>query len=87
MNQRLNPDISYNNTFFLPWDLLPTMDHLIGMKFEMHTLDDMNHLKYKFIHFVAYISQVQLGLALAHLENAIWGTISGAIKHKLIQTP
>ena len=29
------------------------MDHLIGMKFGMGTLDDMNHLKNKRIRFIA----------------------------------
>ncbi|CAN6440722.1 unnamed protein product [Victoria cruziana] len=43
----LNLDIPQNNTFLLPRDVLATADHLIGMKFGMGTLDDMNHLKNK----------------------------------------
>ncbi|RZC89857.1 hypothetical protein C5167_035855 [Papaver somniferum] len=47
MNRRLNLDIPQNNTFLLPRDVLAAADHLIGMKFGMGTLDDMNHLKNK----------------------------------------
>nr|QXO05659.1 RNA polymerase beta subunit [Zeuxine flava] len=87
MNQRLNLDISQNNTFLLPRDLLAAVDHLIGMKLGMGTLDDMNHLKNKRIRSVADLLQDQFGLALARLENAVRGTICGAIRHKLIPTP
>ncbi|KAF4383785.1 hypothetical protein G4B88_020107 [Cannabis sativa] len=44
-------------------------DHLIGMKFGMGILDDMNHLKNKRIRSVADLLQDQFGLALVHLEN------------------
>nr|YP_010120826.1 RNA polymerase beta subunit [Iris pseudacorus]QRC77354.1 RNA polymerase beta subunit [Iris pseudacorus] len=87
MNQRLNLDIPQNNTFLLPRDLLAAADHLIGMKFGMGTLDDMNHLKNKRIRSVADLLQDQFGLALVRLENAVRGTICGAIRHKLIPTP
>nr|QXO05573.1 RNA polymerase beta subunit [Zeuxine affinis] len=87
MNQRLNLDISPKNTFLLPRDLLAAVDHLIGMKLGMGTLDDMNHLKNKRIRSVADLLQDQFGLALARLENAVRGTICGAIRHKLIPTP
>ena len=46
-------------------------DHLIGMKFRMVTLDDMNHLKNKCILFVADLLEDQFGVALFHLENMI----------------
>nr|YP_010316955.1 RNA polymerase beta subunit [Rhomboda moulmeinensis]QXO05229.1 RNA polymerase beta subunit [Rhomboda moulmeinensis]UNB13607.1 RNA polymerase beta subunit [Rhomboda moulmeinensis] len=87
MNRRLNLDISQNNTFLLPRDLLAAVDYLIGMKLGMGTLDDMNHLKNKRIRSVADLLQDQFGLALARLENAVRGTICGAIRHKLIPTP
>lgn len=87
MNRRLNLDIPQNNTFLLPRDILAAADHLIGMKFGMGTLDDMNHLKNKRIRSVADLLQDQLGLALVRLENMVRGTICGAIKHKLIPTP
>nr|YP_010260431.1 RNA polymerase beta subunit [Corybas dienemus]YP_010260586.1 RNA polymerase beta subunit [Corybas iridescens]UIX55403.1 RNA polymerase beta subunit [Corybas dienemus]UIX55558.1 RNA polymerase beta subunit [Corybas iridescens] len=87
MNRRLNLDISQNNTFLLPRDLLAAVDHLIGMKLGMGTLDDMSHLKNKRIRSVADLLQDQLGLALVRLENAVRGTICGAIRHKLIPTP
>ncbi|RHN59629.1 putative DNA-directed RNA polymerase [Medicago truncatula] len=57
------------------------------MKFGMGTLDDMNHLKNKRIRSVADLLQDQFGLALVRLENIIRGTISGAIRYKLIPTP
>lgn len=87
MNRRLNLDIPENNTFLLPRDILAAADHLIGMKFGMGTLDDMNHLKHKRIRSVADLLQDQFGLALVRLENVVRGTISGAIRHKLIPTP
>nr|YP_009535670.1 RNA polymerase beta subunit [Apostasia shenzhenica]AYJ83686.1 RNA polymerase beta subunit [Apostasia shenzhenica]QGW13105.1 RNA polymerase beta subunit [Apostasia shenzhenica] len=87
MNCRLNLDISQNNIFLLPQDLLAAVDHLIGMKLGMGTLDDMNHLKNKRIRSVADLLQDQFGLALVRLENAVRGTICGAIRHKLIPTP
>uniref|UniRef100_A0A3N7HMX9 DNA-directed RNA polymerase n=1 Tax=Populus trichocarpa TaxID=3694 RepID=A0A3N7HMX9_POPTR len=87
MNQRLNLDIPHNNTFLLPRDILAAADHLIGMKFGMGTLDDMNHLKNKRIRSVADLLQDQFGLALIRLENVVRGTICGAIRHKLIPTP
>ena len=67
MNQRLNLDIPQNNTFLLPRDILAAADHLIGMKFGMGILDDMNHLKNKRIRSVADLLQDQFGLALVRL--------------------
>nr|YP_009869785.1 RNA polymerase beta subunit [Tristicha trifaria]QKJ81725.1 RNA polymerase beta subunit [Tristicha trifaria] len=87
MNRRLNLDIPTNNTFLLPRDILAAADLLIGMKFGMGTLDDMNHLKNKRIRSVADLLQDQFGLALIRLENVVRGTICGAIRHKLIPTP
>nr|YP_009262743.1 RNA polymerase beta subunit [Ludisia discolor]ANI87408.1 RNA polymerase beta subunit [Ludisia discolor] len=86
-NRRMNLDISQKKTFLLPRDLLAAVDHLIGMKLGMGTLDDMNHLKNKRIRSVADLLQDQFGLALTRLENAVRGTICGAIRHKLIPTP
>nr|YP_010981269.1 RNA polymerase beta subunit [Chroesthes longifolia]WOE90447.1 RNA polymerase beta subunit [Chroesthes longifolia] len=87
MNRRLNLDIPQNNTFLLPRDILAAADHLIGLKFGMGTLDDMNHLKNKRIRSVADLLQDQFGLALVRLENVVRGTICGAIRHKLIPIP
>nr|YP_009695811.1 RpoB [Hydrostachys imbricata]QEJ82546.1 RpoB [Hydrostachys imbricata] len=87
INQRLNLQIPPNNTFLLPRDILAAADQLIGMKFGMGTLDDMNHLKNKRIRSVADLLQDQFGLALVRLENLVRGTICGAIRHKLIPTP
>nr|ART64964.1 RNA polymerase beta subunit [Gynostemma pentaphyllum] len=86
LNRRLNLDIPQNNTFLLPRDILAAADHLVGLKFGMGTLDDMNHLKNKRIRSVADLLQDQLGLALVRLENMVRGTICGAIRHKLIPT-
>nr|YP_010458488.1 RNA polymerase beta subunit [Catha edulis]ANG08325.1 RNA polymerase beta subunit [Catha edulis]UUA70027.1 RNA polymerase beta subunit [Catha edulis] len=86
MNQRLNLDLPPTNTFLLPRDILAAADYLIGMKFGMGTLDDMNHLKNKRIRSVADLLQDQFGLALVRLENMVRGTICGAIRHKLIPT-
>nr|YP_010473927.1 RNA polymerase beta subunit [Corydalis brevirostrata]UHJ17528.1 RNA polymerase beta subunit [Corydalis chrysosphaera]UVH68140.1 RNA polymerase beta subunit [Corydalis brevirostrata]DBA09141.1 TPA_asm: RNA polymerase beta subunit [Corydalis capnoides] len=87
MNQRLNLDIPQNNTFLLPRDVLAAADHLIGMKFGMGTLDDMNHLKNKRIRSVADLLQDQFGLALVRLEHVVRGTLCGAIRHKFRPTP
>nr|QXI85183.1 RNA polymerase beta subunit [Sinogentiana striata] len=87
MNRRLNLDIPQNIPFLLPRDILAAADHLIGLKFGMGPLDDMNHLKNKRIRSVADLLQDQFGLALVRLENVVRGTIGGAIRHKLIPTP
>ncbi|XP_062170390.1 DNA-directed RNA polymerase subunit beta-like [Alnus glutinosa] len=87
MNQRLNLDIPQNITFLLLRDILAATDHLIGMKFGMGTLDDINHLKNKRIRSISDLLQDQFGLALVRLENMIRGNIGGAIRHKLIPTP
>nr|YP_009407322.1 RNA polymerase beta subunit [Aldrovanda vesiculosa]ASA46280.1 RNA polymerase beta subunit [Aldrovanda vesiculosa]QBC71176.1 RNA polymerase beta subunit [Aldrovanda vesiculosa] len=87
MNRRLNLDIPQSNTFLLPRDILAAADNLIGMKFRMGILDDMNHLKNKRIRSVGDLLQDQFGLALVRLENIVRGTICGAIKQKLIPTP
>nr|UHY94513.1 RNA polymerase beta subunit [Euonymus hamiltonianus] len=87
MNQRLNLDLPPTNTFLLPRDILAAADYLIGMKFGMGTLDDMNHLKNKRIRSVADLLQDQFGLALVRLEHMVRGTICGAIRHKLLPTP
>uniref|UniRef100_UPI00315D5AA9 RNA polymerase beta subunit n=1 Tax=Plantago lagocephala TaxID=2675945 RepID=UPI00315D5AA9 len=87
MNRRLNLDIPQNNTFLLPRDILAAADHLIGLKFGMGTLDDMNHLKNKRIRSVADLLQDQFGLSLVRLEDVVEATICGAARHKLIPTP
>lgn len=87
MNRRLNLDIPQNNTFLVPRDILAAADHLIGLKFGIGALDDMNHLKNKRIRSVADLLQDQFGLSLVRLENVVRGTICGAIRHKLIPTP
>nr|YP_010581676.1 RNA polymerase beta subunit [Cymbaria mongolica]URT60412.2 RNA polymerase beta subunit [Cymbaria mongolica] len=87
INRRLNLDIPQNNTFLLPRDILAAADHLIGLKFGMDRLDDMNHLKNKRIRSVADLLQDQFALSLVRLENVIRGTICGAIEHKWIPTP
>ncbi|CAN1359444.1 DNA-directed RNA polymerase subunit beta [Linum perenne] len=65
----------HNNPFLLPRDILSAADHLIGIKFGMGTVDDMNHLKNKRIRSVADLLQDQFGLALVRLENVVRGTI------------
>lgn len=87
MNRRLNLDIPQTNTFLLPRDILAAVDHLIGMKFGMGTLDDMNHLKNKRIRSVADLLQDQFGLALVRLENVVRGTICGALSENVRPTP
>nr|YP_010474839.1 RNA polymerase beta subunit [Corydalis decumbens]UVH69126.1 RNA polymerase beta subunit [Corydalis decumbens] len=85
MNQRLNLDIPQNNTFLLPRDVLAAADHLIGLKFGMGTLDDMNHLKNKRIRSVGDLLQEQFGLALVRLEEAVRNTFCRT--RKVIRTP
>nr|AVM83350.1 RNA polymerase beta subunit [Adenocalymma coriaceum] len=87
MNRRLNLDIPQNNTFLLPRDILAAADYLIGLKFGMGTLDDMNHLKNKRIRSVADLLQEQFGLSLVSLENVVRETIGKAIERKWIPTP
>nr|YP_009446682.1 RNA polymerase beta subunit [Adenocalymma biternatum]ATY47967.1 RNA polymerase beta subunit [Adenocalymma biternatum] len=87
MNRRLNLDIPQNNIFLLPRDILAATDYLIGLKFGMGTLDDMNHLKNKRIRSVGDLLQEQFGLSLVRLENVVQETIGKAIEGKRIPTP
>nr|AVM82950.1 RNA polymerase beta subunit [Adenocalymma adenophorum] len=87
MNRRLNLDIPQNNIFLLPRDILAATDYLIGLKFGMGTLDDMNHLKNKRIRSVGDLLQEQFGLSLVRLENVVQETIGKAIERKRIPTP
>ncbi|KAJ8425421.1 hypothetical protein Cgig2_032221 [Carnegiea gigantea] len=87
MNWRLSLDIPKNNTILLSRDILAAVDLLIGMKFGIGTLDDMNHLKNKRICSVADLLWDQFGLALVRLEKVVRETICGAIGSKLIPTP
>ena len=79
-------DIPENNIFLLPRGIFVAADHLIGLKFEMSTLDDMNHLKNKRIRSIADLLLDQFGWTLVRLEAMVRGTICGAIRHKLIPT-
>ena len=56
-------DISHNNTFLSPRDILTFVDHLIGMKFTKDILDDINHLKNKHLCYVVDLLQDQSELA------------------------
>nr|YP_009477038.1 RNA polymerase beta subunit [Adenocalymma nodosum]AVM81568.1 RNA polymerase beta subunit [Adenocalymma nodosum] len=87
MNRRLNLDIPQNNIFLLPRDILAATDYLIGLKFGMGTLDDMNHLKNKRIRSVGDLLQEQFGLSLVRLENLVQETIGKKIEGKRIPTP
>lgn len=87
MNRKLNLDIPQNNTFLLPRDILAAADHLIGLKFGMGALDDMNHLKNKRIRSVADLLQDQFRIGSGSFRKCGSGTICGAIRHKLIPTP
>nr|QNR05209.1 RNA polymerase beta subunit [Passiflora suberosa] len=87
MNQRLNLDIPHNQIFLLPQDILAAADHLIEMKLEMYTFNDMNHFKNKRIRSVGDLLQGQFRLALVRLENVVKETLSRAISEKLRLTP
>nr|QWZ47365.1 RNA polymerase beta subunit [Drosera peltata]QWZ47394.1 RNA polymerase beta subunit [Drosera peltata] len=87
MNRRLNLDIPQNNTFLLPRDILAATDHLIGMKFGMGILDDMNDLKNKRIRSVGDLLQDQFGLALVRLQSVIRQRILRGMKQELKPTP
>jgi DNA-directed RNA polymerase subunit beta len=67
----LNLDIPENEIFSLPQDVLAAVDYLIGVKFGMGTLDDIDHLRNRRIHSVEDLLQNQFRLALGHLEDAV----------------
>jgi DNA-directed RNA polymerase subunit beta len=67
LNQKLNLDIPENEIFSLPQDVLAVVDYLIGVKFGMGTLDDIDHLINRCIRSVAYLLQNKFRLALGHL--------------------
>jgi DNA-directed RNA polymerase subunit beta len=68
LNQKLNLDIPENEIFSLPQDVLAAMDYLIGVKFGMGTLDDIDHLRNRCIRSVEDLLQNQCRLALGHLD-------------------
>jgi DNA-directed RNA polymerase subunit beta len=55
----------------LPQDVLAAVDYLIGVKFGMGTLDDIDHLRNRRIRSVADLLQNQFRLALGRLEDAV----------------
>ena len=81
-NQKLNLDIPENEIFSLPQDVLAAVDYLIGVKFGMGTLDDIDHLRNRRIRSVADLLQNQFRLALGRLEDAVRRTIHRATKRR-----
>ncbi|KAG8496529.1 hypothetical protein CXB51_007626 [Gossypium anomalum] len=82
-DSRLSLNIPQNNTFLLPRDTLVVTDHLIGMKFRMGTLDDMNHLKNKRICLIDTIEGTNVGLigSLAiHVRIGHWESLENKKK-------
>ena len=82
LNQKLNLDIPENEIFSLPQDVLAAVDYLIGVKFGMGTLDDIDHLRNRRIRSVADLLQNQFRLALGRLEDAVKRTIRRATKRR-----
>nr|AET45799.1 RNA polymerase beta subunit [Pinus roxburghii] len=82
LNQKLNLDIPENEIFSLPQDVLAAVDYLIGVKFGMGTLDDIDHLRNRRIRSVADLLQNQFRLALGRLEDAVKRTIHRATKRR-----
>ena len=82
LNQKLNLDIPENEIFSLPQDVLAAVDYLIGVKFGMGTLDDIDHLRNRRIRSVADLLQNQFRLTLGHLEDTVRRTIHGATKRR-----
>jgi DNA-directed RNA polymerase subunit beta len=66
----------------LPQDVLAAVDYLIGVKFGMGTLDDIDHLRNRRIRSVADLLQNQFRLALGHLEDAVRRTIHRETKRR-----
>lgn len=82
LNQKLNLDIPENEIFLLPQDVLAAVDYLIGVKFGMGTLDDIDHLRNRRIRSVADLLQNQFRLALGRLKDAVKRTIHRATKRR-----
>jgi DNA-directed RNA polymerase subunit beta len=66
----------------LPQDVLDAVDYLIGVKFGMGTLDDIDHLRNRCSRYVADLLQNQFRLALGHLEDVVRRTIDRATKRR-----
>jgi DNA-directed RNA polymerase subunit beta len=71
LNQKLNLDIPENEIFSLPQDVLAAVDYLIGVKFGMGKLDDIDHLRNRCIRSIEYLLQNQFILALGHLQDVV----------------
>jgi DNA-directed RNA polymerase subunit beta len=81
-NQKLNLDIPENDIFSLPQDVLAALDYLIGVKFGMGTLDDIDHLRNQHIRSVADLLHNQFRLSLGCLEDAVRRTIHRETKRR-----
>nr|UPM51619.1 RNA polymerase beta subunit [Takakia lepidozioides] len=87
LNKKLNLNVPENEYFPLPQDVLAAADYSIKIKFDIGTLDDIDHLKNRRVRSVADLSQDQLKLALSRSENSVRQTIRGATKRKRLPTP
>jgi DNA-directed RNA polymerase subunit beta len=68
--------------FSFPQDVLDVLNYLIGVKFGMGTLDDIDHLRNRCIRSIEDLLQNQFRLALGHLEDAVRRTIHRETKRR-----
>nr|YP_009668539.1 RNA polymerase beta subunit [Haplomitrium blumei]QCW59315.1 RNA polymerase beta subunit [Haplomitrium blumei] len=87
LNKKLNINVPENENFLLPQDILSAINYLIGLKFGVGALDDIDHLKNRRVCSVSDLLRDQLKIALNRLESSIRQTIRGATKRKHSLTP
>nr|YP_010881240.1 RNA polymerase beta subunit [Fossombronia foveolata]WIA67193.1 RNA polymerase beta subunit [Fossombronia foveolata] len=87
LNSKLNLDVPENEVLLLPQDVVAAVNYLLGLKFGVGALDDIDHLKNRRVCSVADLLRDQSKLALNRLENSIRQILRGATKRKRLPTP
>nr|QYB21405.1 RNA polymerase beta subunit [Fitzroya cupressoides]BBN66553.1 RNA polymerase beta chain [Fitzroya cupressoides] len=70
-NKKLSLHRSENDILSLPQDILDAVDYLIKVQFGTGTLDDIDHLKNRYVRSVADLLQEQLQLALYDFKEEV----------------
>nr|QYB22169.1 RNA polymerase beta subunit [Pilgerodendron uviferum]BBN66825.1 RNA polymerase beta chain [Pilgerodendron uviferum] len=75
-NKKLSLNRSENDIFSLPQDILDAMDYLIKVQFGTGTLDDIDHLKNRYVRSVADLLQEQLQSSLYYFREQVQDIIT-----------
>ena len=71
LNEKLNLNISPDITALTPQDILAIVEYLIGLHFDLGSIDDIDHLSNKRVRSVGELLQNQVRVGLLRLERLI----------------